>query len=151
PNSWADGTQVVLGQDAIDFDLTLQSIEPSTQNATQIKTQIATLVVRHLPPAQQKIQLAAPWMREPVGSAPNNWVEVEKNKGGYDAEVGLETFAATIRLSLPSGRILSATLENPVDVRARSCDDASLTTCGPPQTYRIVRHITIEADAASLP
>ena len=44
PSSWADGMYTVLGQSAIDFDITLQAIDP--------KTQVATLVVRHVPPPQ---------------------------------------------------------------------------------------------------
>jgi len=34
PNSWADGTYVLLGEDAIDFDLTLKDVNSSTQTAT---------------------------------------------------------------------------------------------------------------------
>jgi hypothetical protein len=144
PNSWADGFRVLVGQDAIDFDITLQAIDPAKQ--------VATLVVRHVPPAELKIKLPADWMRAPVGDSANNWVEVEKESDNkYMAEVGKETFEATIKISLPTGGILSASMDNPVDVLERDCNDAALTTCGNPVHYRIRRQITVETDAPPAP
>jgi hypothetical protein len=138
PVSWADGTYTILGQEAIDFDVTLQTIDQ--------KTQMATLVVRHVPPAEAAFTLPVDWMRPAVGSLPNNWVEVQKAPGGkYAAEVGQETFVDTIHVSLARGRIVSASMDNPVDVFARDCDDAALTVCGPPIRYRIRRQITLDA------
>lgn len=101
PNSWADGTYTVFGQDSIDFDITLTEMDQTAHEAT--------LLIRHVPPVQVQIQFPATWMVAPVGDHPNNWVEVEKTaQGKYSAEVGKETFEVAIRLSLPSGRILSA-------------------------------------------
>jgi hypothetical protein len=138
PSSWADGTYTLIGQSAVDFDITLASIDSTTQ--------IATLVVRHVPPSVSKVKLPADWMQPPVGKLPNNWVEVEKTSGGkYAAEVGQETYEDTIRYSLTSGRIVGATMDNPVDVFARDCDDAALTVCGAPMRYRIRRQITLDA------
>ena len=140
PNSWADGTYTLLGQDSIDFDITLVSVDPASHGAR--------LVVRHVPPAQPQIKLPAPWMVDPVGSSQNNWVQVQKvADGGYAAAVGQESFEADIKLSLPAGRIVSATLDNPVDVVERACDDAALTVCAAPTRYRIRRQITVEAEA----
>jgi hypothetical protein len=42
-SSWADGTQVIVGKDQIDFDLNIQSIDPVKQTAV--------VVVHHVPPA----------------------------------------------------------------------------------------------------
>jgi hypothetical protein len=139
PNSWADGTHVVLGQDAIDFDITLEAVDPAAQ--------VATLMVRHVPPAQPQIKVPAPWMTERVGMAQNNWVQVEKGADGkYIAGVGQETFDVQIRVALGTGRILSAVMDNPVDVLERTCTDAALTACGPPERYRIHRHITLHSE-----
>ena len=82
PNSWADVTYTIFGQDSIDFDIELSKVDGATQEAT--------LIVRHLPPPQSHIPLPAKWMLEPVGELPNSW-----------AEVGVETFDVTIKLSLP--------------------------------------------------
>lgn len=144
PISWADGKHVILGQDAVDFDVTLQSIDPATQ--------IATLVIRHVPPAQPQIKLPAPWMiesgrSERAGNSANNWVQVEKTPDGkYIAGVGQETFEVRIRIALATGRIDSATLDNPVTVSERACTDEALTACGAPERYTLGRQITLRAD-----
>ena len=139
PNSWADGTRVVIGEDAIDFNVTLQSIDPATQ--------VAIVVVRHLPPQHPQIKLPARWMSTPVSESQNNWVQVEKKSDGtYVAGVGKETFDVELKIALATGRILSATMDNPVDVMERACTDAALTACGSPERYRILREITLTAD-----
>jgi hypothetical protein len=134
PNSWADGNYVLLGQDSIDFDLTL-----SDESADKI----ATLLVRHVVPAKPEIKLSADWMQTPVADTPNNWVEVEKGDDGkFSAEVGKETFDVVLKVAA-DGKILSATLDNPVEVSARDCTDVELTHCGEPARYQIVRHIEL--------
>jgi hypothetical protein len=139
PNSWADGTYTVFGQDSIDFDIALTEVDQAAHEAT--------LLIRHVPPVQAQIQFPATWMIAPVGDHPNNWVEVEKTaQGKYSAEVGKETFEVTIRLSLPSGRILSAKMDNPVDVLGRDCDNAALSKCGAPQRYHIRRQVSLWAE-----
>lgn len=138
-NSWADGTRVVLGQDAIDFEVLLQSVDEAKQ--------VASLLVRHVPPEQPQIKLPARWMSAPVDASQNNWVQVEKRTDGkYAAGVGQETFDVQIKIDLATGRILSATMDNPVDVMERICDDAALTACGNPERYSIHRQITLRAD-----
>jgi hypothetical protein len=142
PSSWADGTRIILGQDSIDFAVMLKSIDAPTDTAT--------LVVRHVPPEQPQLKLPARWMSTPVAAAQNNWVQVEKTADGkYIAGVGQETFDVEIRLSLATGRILSATMDNPVQVSERICTDAALTACGDPERYSIHRQITLRADQAS--
>ena len=137
PNSWADGTRILTGEDAIDFDITLAEV--NTHDA------VATLVVRHVPPAHPAIALRAPWMRVPVAETPNNWVQVARaDSGSFVASVGRETFEATIRLRLGSCRIISATLDNDVQVLERVCVDSLLTACGSPRRYTIRRRIEIE-------
>jgi hypothetical protein len=135
-NSWADGTRVVLGEDSIDFEIALG--DASTADGTR------ELTVRHVPPEQPKIRIPAEWMRVPVAEVPNNWVQVNKlSDGRYIASVGKETFDAQIRLSGASGKIVSADLENPVDVLERECKDEALTQCGEGVRYRILRQIQI--------
>jgi hypothetical protein len=141
PISWADGKRIILGQDAVDFDVTLKSIDPAAQ--------IATVVIRHVPPAQPRIKLPAPWMSDRVGNSANNWVQVEKTPDGkYIAGVGQETFEVRIRIAVGTGRIVSATLDNPVAVVERACTDAALTACGAPGRYTLGRQITLRAEPA---
>jgi hypothetical protein len=137
PNSWADGNSVVLGEDAIDFNLKLKDISQSDGTAT--------VVIQHVPPAALAVKLPAAWMSAPVGGTPNNWVEVTKdNEGKYVAEVGKETFDVLLTVSLADGRILSATLDNLVLARKCECVDAALTRCGDPVPVQIKRKIEIQ-------
>jgi len=135
-NSWADGAHVLIGEDAIDFDITLAEVNVSDD--------VATVVVRHVPPAQPGIRLPAEWMRVPVADAPNNWVQVEKeNNGKYLAEAGKETFDVEMKINLASGKMLSATMDNPVEAVGRECADAALTSCGELSRHQIRRQIEI--------
>jgi hypothetical protein len=136
PASWADGARVVLGEDSIDFVLTLGA--PSASGTRE-------LTVRHVPPAQTAIRIPADWMRIPVADTPNNWIQVMKlSDGRYIAAVGKEIFDAKIRLSLETGKITSAELENPVDVFERECRDEALTQCGDGLRYQILRRIQLD-------
>jgi hypothetical protein len=131
--SWADGVRVVLGEDHIDFDLTLVSVDAAAG--------IAEILVKHVPPAQPKIRLPADWMRAPVADVANNWVQVEKTATGYDASVGKETFDVTLKVSLADGRLISARMVNPVTAITRSCSDEALTRCGDAKPDPTMRRI----------
>ena len=134
--SWADGTQVLIGKSAIDFDLNLQSLDPVKQTAV--------IVVHHVPPAHPNLQLPAEWLHAPVADTANNWVEVAKTKDGkYEAGAGKEIVDVTMIVSTADGRILSATMDNPVVTSSRVCEDAALTKCGVAQPHTIHRHIEI--------
>ncbi len=143
PSSWADGNYVILGEDSIDFDLTVKGLDPSTQ--------VATLLVSHVPPVQPKVTLPAPWMQKPVADSPNNWIDVKgKNKDGkYVAAVGKETFDVDIKISLKDGKILSASLDNLVKTHQRECADAGFLDCGEPSDHQIHRQIEIQLEVPS--
>jgi hypothetical protein len=137
PNSWADGMYVTLGQDSIDFDVTLTELDQAARTAT--------VVVKHVPPEKPEIKVPADWMKPPVADTPNNWVQVAKaGPGKFSAQIGKETFVATIKVGLSDGRILSATLVNPVEVLERECSDAALTSCGEPVRFQILRQVEIK-------
>lgn len=136
PAAWGAAQGLILGESSIDFDLTLQSIDR--------RAGTAVLLVRHVPPAQSQIHLPAAWMRVPVVDTPNNWVQIAKNASGkFVAAVGKEIFNDRITVSLKDGRILFATMRNPVQVLQRECADAALTVCSPPIRYQILRKISV--------
>ncbi len=135
PNSWADGKIVLIGEDAIDFDITLTSVD----NAARI----AVVTVRHVPPPNPQIHLPVSWMRQPVADTANNWVQLMKAADGYVASVGKEIIDVRITVSLANGKILSATMDNPVQVLERTCKDAALLDCGEPTRYEIRRRIEL--------
>jgi len=137
-NSWADGTRVVLGQDAIDFELELGAMESSESTVV--------VNVRHLPPRHPAISLPAEWMREAAADVSNNWVQVTRTReGAYRAAVGKETFDVEIRLSTNDGRIVSGRMTNPVEILERECADQTLAKCGEAARYRILREIELKA------
>ena len=138
PSSWADGTHVLVGADAIDFDLTLKSVDSASGTAV--------LEVKHVPPHDSSLPLKAEWMKPPVAAGPNNWVQIKKDADGrYEAGVGSETFTVEITVSLADGHIESATLDNPVITIERTCEDEALTKCGEPKRHEIFRKIEVAA------
>jgi hypothetical protein len=80
PNSWADHVHTLVREDAIDFDITLASVNESLKKVS--------LIVRHVPPARPEIAVTAEWMRIPVSDVANNWVQVVKEGNEYVASVG---------------------------------------------------------------
>lgn len=136
PNSWADGNYVLTGEDSIDFDLSLKDVDRSRNTAT--------ILIRHLPPEKPEVKFPADWMRKPVADTPNNWVQVQRTKDGkYVAAVGKETFDVEMKLSLADGKILSGSLDNPVQTIERECVDAAVTKCGAPRRHSLRRQIEI--------
>jgi len=135
-SSWADGVQVTQGQDHIDFDLNFLSIDPANRTAV--------VVVHHVPPVKPNIEFPAAWMQTPIADTPNNWVEVRKTQDGkFQAGAGKETFDVSLTISTADGRILSATMDNPVMTTNRECEDAALTRCGDAKVHTIHRHVEI--------
>ena len=136
PNSWADGTQVILGEDAIDFVLSIEALDRAKDTAT--------LVVNHVPPDRAYVRTPVEWMRTPLGDRPNNWIQVTKaGDTRYIASVGVETFDVRVVVSMATGKILSAEMDNPVQVFERECRDSMLTMCGAGVRYQILRRVEI--------
>jgi hypothetical protein len=134
PASWADGNHVLIGESSVDFDLTLEKVNPSEKTAT--------LSVRHVPPEKSQIKAPADWMHKPVADTANNWVTVQKtSEGKFLAATGKETFDDKIIVDLGDGKILSATMDNRVETIERECADAALTTCGDSKPHSIRRQI----------
>jgi hypothetical protein len=138
PASWADGKRVLIGESAVDFDFTLLNLDQAAG--------FAMLLVRHVPPAQPRVPLPAPWMRNLLLGPPPNWVTVAKRDGQFVACVGHETFDVRTKVSLVDGKILSASMQNLVQGQERHCGDAALTRCGTPYPIEISRHISISLE-----
>lgn len=135
-NSWADGKLVLIGEDAVDFDLTLAEVDQPGNTAT--------LMVHHVPPEKSKLHPPAEEMRKPVADTANNWIQVQKTKkGSYLAAGGKETFDVRIKISLEDGTILGGSIENPVRTIERDGVDASLAYSSEPQTHALARHVEI--------
>jgi hypothetical protein len=86
-------------------------------------------------------------MRKPVADTANNRVTGQKMKDRkFLGAVGREVFNDEIVLSLSDGRILSATMDNPVQTLERECTDSSVTECGEPKSHFIRRKIEISLE-----
>jgi hypothetical protein len=138
PNSWADGHYVLVGQDAVDFSLKVASLDPAHHTMT--------LVVEHVPPPALHIQRPAPWMQEQQTTPPANFVQVSRQGDGYITELGHESFTVRLILDTNDGRILSATMHNPVEMTVRTCPDAGLAQCSSPSPRTIVRDISLQLE-----
>lgn len=140
-NSWADGNYVITGEDSIDFDITLAAVDPAAK--------VATVVVRHVVPAEPHIKISADWMKPPVADTANNWTEVHRNFASqsdadkYVAAVGKEIFDVELKVNLVDGKIISGKINNPVEVLERNCSDLTMTVCGAPVRYQILRQIEL--------
>ena len=135
-NSWADGRYIVLGEDAVDFDMTVVSTQP--QQHTRM------LEVRHVPPVALSVHLPAAWMHAAVSGPPNNFVQVQHTADGYVADAGHETFDVRLTVDTLDDRLLNATMHNPVEISERTCSDAKLTHCSPAVAKTILREIRFE-------
>ena len=135
PNSWADGTQVIVGEDVIDFDLTLVSANPNDHTAE--------LLVKHVPPKEQRLKLPASWMEARVRTLPNNWVQVMKSGGGYVAQVGMEVYEVHLTVDTRDGKIVEAKIHNPVVYVERTCQDAALKQCTESKPDELVRDVSL--------
>lgn len=129
------GRPVLIGEDAVDFDITLKDVDRTRG--------VAHLLIKHVPPAAPKIRLLAEWMREPIADTSNNWVQVLRTATGYDASVGKETFDVALTIDLSDGKIVSGTMTNPVTAMLRTCRDEALTQCGDPRADNTLRLIEI--------
>ncbi len=49
-----------------------------------------------------------------------------------------------INVSLKNGKIISATIDNPVEVLSRDCEDAELSRCGPPERFQVLPRIDVK-------
>jgi len=136
-NSWADGRNVLVGEDALDFEVTLEALD--TEKGT------VTATVRHVAPENPAINLVADWMKEPVGAGANNWTQLGRLPSGkYMAAVGAETIEVRLVVDAATGRLLSGTLTNPVEIVERECEDVDAKRCGEPARHRMLRRIELK-------
>lgn len=129
------GAAVPLGRDLILLTTTLKRVD-----ATQAEFQSS-----YQPPAGTGLPPYRPWMSAPVcGTAPNNFQTVEKQGPGFLALWGCESFVIDTIVDRLDGRIVSATMVNPLSLQGKFCQDAALTACSPIPDVHIERHVEIK-------
>ena len=135
PNAWADGQRVLLGQDVVDFSLRVEAVDTAKHTET--------LVVQHVPPREQHVNLPAPWMRTSVAGVPN-FVQVMRDGDHFTADVGRETFEVRLVVDTRDGRLLSAFMHNPVAITSRKCNDRELMHCGDAVQKITIRKVNLQ-------
>ncbi len=133
PNSWADGQRVLVGQDAVDFSMKVESVD--------LEAHTTTLLIEHVPPPTLHVQQPALWMLEQKPAKPNNFVQVSNEDGAFVTETGHETFEVRLVVDSGDGHIVSAVMHNPVVAEARRCADRGLTQCGAGEPKTILREV----------
>jgi hypothetical protein len=69
-------------------------------------------------------------MRKSIADATNNWGSgAENQKREISGSGGKETFDVEINLSLADGKILSGSMDNPLETIERECVDVALASC----------------------
>jgi hypothetical protein len=135
---------LLVGESSVDFDVTLIDVKAAEHTAT--------VSVRHVVPPDPAIKLTAEWMRKPVGDGANNWTQVRRAPNGkYVASIGREVVNVTFVLDTGDGRILSATLDDPVEVLERECEDFALAKCAEPSRYKVFREVELISGPADAP
>ncbi len=146
PSSWADGFFNVLGEDCLDFVVTLQRYGADN----------LCLRVEHVPPeANLNINLPEEWMKKPVVKGKeNNWVQVTKSgkPDEYFVAFGYEYFDVHLFLDKENGMIKYAQMYNPVErlnliSRKIGINDnivTSIEDCSPATPQHTFRNVSIE-------
>jgi hypothetical protein len=131
---WADGEDILLGKDCTRATLTL--IERTADTAT--------LEARFTPPSEPCFEPAYDWMSERIdASLPNNFQQVRVNGEQRMAMWGLEQFSVRVVIDRDSGRILSGTLENLLQLTIRGGCTAELSNCQFETPMEIRRHVEL--------
>jgi len=133
--SWANGENIPVGEDCIRISVTL--VEMNAETAIYRTT--------FMPPESACLEMLKPWMEaEVVEGAPNNFQQ-QMNLGGAAAVMwGREEFVVTSTVRRSDGRILSATMDNRLDLRLKVGCDANLNSCKHELPMKIRRDLTLE-------
>jgi hypothetical protein len=133
--SWANGDAIPVGEDCIQIAISMTALDADT----------AVYETRFTPPAEQTLEMLAPWMEAPVvEGTPNNFQQ--KMKMGPAAAVmwGREEFVITTTVRRSDGMILRASMDNTLDLRLKVGCDPSLATCQHELPMTIQRDLTLE-------
>lgn len=127
--NFADGRQIVLGQDCTELTLTLREL---TADMARIET-------RFVVPTRECLGVRT-WMtrREPLAS---NFQMIRNPSGEiFDAFWGTEVFTVVSEVRRSNGQILKATMDNTLDLTMKTCD-VSFAICKgeyPVKSHRVV-------------
>jgi hypothetical protein len=133
--SWANGENIPVGEDCIQISITLLE---STDDR-------ATYETRFMPPTEACLTPLKPWMEAPVvEGTPNNFQQQMMMGPMAAAMWGREQFVITSTIRRSDGRILSATMDNPLTLMLKVGCDPNLDSCKHELPMAIHRKLKLE-------
>ncbi len=133
--SWANGENIPVGEDCIQISVTLLELNAET----------AVYETRFMPPADACLEPLKPWMEAPVvEGTPNNFQQQMMMGPMAAAMWGREQFIITSTVRRADGRILSATMDNPLTLRLKVGCDPNLDSCKHEMPMTIHRKLQLE-------
>lgn len=124
PATWTDGKTVIFGADCIDFDITLLSVSGDSASIRVVNTPSKNICNYSYP-------TELTWLSRFMKDTSNNWFNVvDLKNGSFVVQYGLEVINTVINVNLSSGKILSASMHNPVTHQTAICKGLGKDTCG---------------------
>lgn len=131
---WAQAPALPVGEDCISIEVELRELTAKT----------ATYVTTFSPPKEPCLTPAYPAMSKPVAEVPNNFQQIEVKEGMRDALWGHEGFVVTATVARDTGGILSADMDNVLDLKMRmGCSDEALENCKMELPVKLTRHLSL--------
>jgi hypothetical protein len=135
-NSWADNQNLVRAEDSIDFFMNVIKQEPSNN--------ILEIMIKHIPPEKQTLKLNADWMKKPIGTRSNNWLQIKKiTSKKLMVSVGRESIEVKIKLDTLYGKIIDASIDRTIVIRERICFDETYMFCGRTNDYELKKEFLL--------
>jgi hypothetical protein len=135
-NSWADKENLMRAEDSLDFFMTVIKQEPSNN--------ILEIMIKHIPPEKQILKLNAEWMKKPIGTRSNNWLQVKKiSSKKFMVSVGRESIEVKIKLDTLYGKIIDASFDRTIVMRERICLDETFLFCGRTNDYELKKEFLL--------
>lgn len=132
--SWANGTDVLVGQDCIQITVTL----------TELREHTAVFETRFLPPSDHCLEPLTPRMSEPVvAGTPNNFQQKARMGEQLGAMWGNERFVVVSEVRRSDGALLEASMSNELQLRMLIACTEDLDSCQHEVPLHLRRELTM--------
>ena len=131
--NWADGKQFIVGEDCISIHTTMTALEKGT----------ASYQTAFISPDTQCLVFKKEWMTDALQpGSHNNFQQVLANQGKYDVMWGNEQFTVLSTIERATGKILSSTMHNTLNLKMRQGCDVNWENCSAEVPLTIYRQLS---------